>query len=588
MFSVRCTPRLAFLGAIGVVLVLLVTYIGDTGSAAFASSAHMSRQAATGDTAVVTYKEDNVHSGSHTTETILNTSNVKSSSFGKRVTYKTDGQVYAQPLYLPNVTIGAASHNVVYVATENDSVYAFDADQTSGGAPLWHKSFLTSSSVTAPSNTDVSCNDIVPKDGLTGTPVIDRSSGTLYVVALTKENGSFVYRLHALDITTGQEKIGSPTTIQASVSGTGAGSVKGKLKFNPQTQRQRTGLLLANGRIYIAWGSFCDNPPFHGWIMSYSYNGAKFQQVNVYTDTANSSEGGIWAVGGALSADSNGNIYYTSGNGGFDANKKGVDYGDSVVRLNTQLKVQDYFTPFNQQCLAAGDGDLGSGGPVLLPDQHRLITAGKEGRVYVINTTLMGHYHTIANPCNNLKLTNVDRIVQELPAGTIGGLYSNVTYWSSASGQQYVYFSGTRDKVKAFSWDVNGSRRIATAPSSKSPETFGATGSNPTVSSNNGAAGTGILWTVDPAGILRAYDATDLNRELYNSNQNSARDRLGSHVKYAAPTVANGEVFVGLSDGLSIIGLLTPSSASVPAPASSTQNALVMNDDHAVVKTGLF
>jgi hypothetical protein len=588
MFSPRRIPRLAFLCGIGVVLVLLVASISEIGTHAFAASAQTANHAAADNTAVTTYKEDNSHTGSHTTETILNTTNVNQNTFGKHVTYKTDGQVYAQPLYLPAVTIGGTSHNVVYVATENDSVYAFDADQTSAGAPLWHTSFLTSSSVVAPSNTDVSCNDVVPKDGLTGTPVIDRSTGTLYVVALTKENGSFVYHLHALDIATGQEKAGSPTKIQATVAGTGAGSVKGKLKFNPQTQRQRTGLLLANGKIYIAWGSFCDNPPYHGWIMSYSYNAGKFQQVSVYTDTANSSEGGIWAVGGGLSADSNGNIYYTSGNGGFDANKKGVDYGDSVVRLNAQLKVQDYFAPFNQQCLSAIDGDLGSGGPLLLPDQHRLITAGKEGRVYVINTTDMGHYHTIAKPCNNLKLTNVDRIVQELPAGTTGGLFSNVTYWSSASGQQYVYFSGTRDKVKAFSWDSNSSRRIATAPSSKSPETFGATGSNPTISSNNGAAGTGILWTIDPAGILRAYDATDLNKELYNSNQDAARDSMGSHVKYTAPTVANGEVFVGLSDGLEIFGQLTTSSASVPALTSNTQNALAMNDDHARLNVGSF
>ena len=265
-----------------------------------------------------------------------------------------------------------------------------------------------------------------------------------------------------------------------------------------------------------------------------------------------------------------------------------MDYGDSIVRLNAQLKVQDYFTPFNQQCLANIDGDLGSGGPLLLPDQHRLITAGKEGRVYVINTTAMGHYHTIAKPCNNLKLTKVDRIVQELPAGTIGGLFSNVTYWSAANGQQYVYFSGTRDKLKAFSWDSNNSRRIATAPSSKSPETFGATGSNPTISSNNGATGTGILWTTDPAGILRAYDATDLNKELYNSNQNAARDSLASHVKYTAPTVANGEVFVGLSNGLAIFGQLTTSSASVPMPTSNTQNALAINNDAPTLKFGLF
>ncbi len=305
--------------------------------------------------------------------------------------------------------------------------------------------------------------------------------------------------------------------------------------------------------------------------MSYSYNGSHLQQVNVYNDSANSTRGGIWGAGGAMSADNNGNIYYVSGNGGFDANTGGPDYGDSFVKLNTQLQVQDYFAPFNQQCLDAEDADLGSGGPLLLPGQNRIISAGKEGRIYVINTANMGHYNTIANPCSNQSRTNVDRIVQELPPATIGGLFSNATYWKNAKGQQFVYFAGAHDHTKVFAL-TNGT--LASKPSSSTSEAFGFTGGNPTISSNNGANGTGILWTIDPTPALRAYDATNLSKELYNSTQNSARDSMDSFVKFTAPTVANGEVFVGTKDRLDIYGLLQK---TTPTP-NGYNNAGVSND----------
>ena len=576
----RSSPRTSHLAVtctITTFLVLVSSLIAGTGNA-FASSSmssHVQRTAgntaAPTNTAVTTYKEDTARTGNHTTETILTTNNVKQSTFGKRVTYAVDGQIYAQPLFLPNITIKGASHNVVYVATEHDSIYAFDADATKAGAPLWHTSFINAPAVVSPSNTDLSCNDMIPEDGLSGTPVIDRNTGTLYVVVFTKENGTFVYRLHALDIATGREKAGSPIIIQASVAGKGAGSVNGRVAFLPLRERQRASPLIANGRIYIAWGSFCDNNPYHGWIMSYSYNGSHFQQVNVYNDTANSTRGGIWGAGGAMSADSNGNIYYVSGNGGFDANTGGSDYGDSFVKLNAQLQVQDYFAPFNQQCLDAEDADLGSGGPLLLPGQNRIISAGKEGRIYVINTANMGHYNTIANVCSNQSRTNVDRVVQELPPATIGGLFSNATYWKSASGQQFVYFAGAHDQTKAFAL-TNGT--LATKPSSSTSEKFGFTGGNPTISSNNGATGTGILWTVDPTPALRAYDATNLSKEIYNSAQNSTRDGLDSYVKFAAPTVANGEVFVGTKTSLDIFGLVAK---TTPAPGGYN-NVGVSND----------
>jgi hypothetical protein len=578
----RSSPRtihLAITSTITAILVLVVSLVSGTGDV-FASSyesSHVqqatSTTVASANTAVTTYKEDTARTGNHSTETILNTNTVKQSTFGKRITYAVDGQIYAQPLFLPNITIKGAKHNVVYVATEHDSIYAFDADATKAGAPLWHTSFINAPRVVSPSNTDLTCNDMIPEDGLSGTPVIDRSTGTLYAVVMTKENGTFVYRLHALDIATGREKAGSPIIIQASVAGKGTGSVNGRVAFLPLRERQRASPLLVNGKVYIAWGSFCDNNPYHGWIMSYSYNGSHLQQVNVYNDTANSTRGGIWGAGGAMSADSSGNIYYVSGNGGFDANTGGSDYGDSFVKLNAKLQVQDYFAPFNQQCLDAEDADLGSGGPLLLPGQERIISAGKEGRIYVINTANMGHYNTIANVCSNQSRTNVDHVVQELPPATIGGLFSNATYWKSANGQQFVYFAGAHDHTKAFAL-TNGT--LATRPSSSTSETFGFTGGNPTISSNNGATGTGILWTVDPTPALRAYDATDLSKELYNSTQNSARDSIDSYVKFAAPTVANGEVFVGTKYSLSIFGMVPK---TTPTPTTNGyNNAGVSND----------
>ncbi len=560
MFSSRHTFHRATLCILSLLLILVLNFIDQLDNtytvlaAPHMSSTRQRPSAAADNTAVTTYKEDTERSGNHGTETILTTTNVNQNAFRKRVSYPVDGQMYTQPLFLPNVTINGTSHNVVYVATEHDSVYAFDADSTSPIASLWHTSFLNSPSVSSPSNIDVSCNDIIPENGLSGTPVIDRSTGTLYVVVLTMENGSLIYRLHALDITTGQEKPGSPTLIQASVPGTGDGSTNGTVTFNPKTERQRAALTLANGNIYIAWGSFCDNNPHHGWIMSYSYDGSQFQQVNVYNNTANSTQGGIWGAGGAISADSNGNIYYSSGNGGFDANTGGVDYGDSFVKLNAQLQVLDYFTPFNQQCLESVNGDLGSGGSLLLPNQNRLIGAGKEGRIYVINTTDMGHYNTVTNPCANQSPTNIDKVVQELPPATIGGLFSTPVYWRNASGQQFVYFGGRNDSTKAFPFNNS---TLATAPSSKTPEIFGYPGSNPTISSNNGATGTGILWTLDATPALRAFDATNLSKELYNSTQNPTRDGLESYVKFSVPTIANGEVFVGTKTSLDIFGLLS-------------------------------
>jgi len=512
--------------------------------------------------AVTTYRNDNGRTGQYPNETILNTSNVNASQFGKRVSYPVDGQVYAQPLYLPNLSIGGSVHNVVFAATENDTVYAFDADQTSAVAPLWQRSLLPSGAAPV-SYTAVNCGDLQPIIGITGTPVIDTSTNTMYVVTYDSESGNFVYRLHALDVTTGQDKW-APVVIQGSVPGTGAGSSGGTVTFNASVERQRVGLVLANGKIYIAFSSFCDIGDYHGWIFAYGYNGS-FQLANIYNDTPNGIQGGIWGADGALDADSSGNLYYLSGNGTFDANTGGPDMGDSFVRLNGSLQRQDYFTPFNQSCLSQADLDLGSGGPLLLQSANALIGAGKEGRPYVVSTTNMGGYTPDAGlncGTSEVNRTDLDKAQQELPPGTVGSVFSTPAFWNGPNGQQDVYITTVNGPTREFAWS-NG--KLSSSPTS----TTSANGGDAVVSSNGTTAGTGIVWNIDYGSTLHAYDPTNLTHELYNSNQNASRDGLSGYVKFSSVVVTNGEVFVGLSSSLAIFGLL--SSGPPPPPPGNVQ-----------------
>ena len=503
-------------------------------------------------TSVLTYKYDNFRSGENPNETILTTSNVNSNTFGKRVAYSVDSDIYAEPLFMPNLTIKNHLHNVVFVATENDSVYAFDADQTKAISPLWKTRFTNPPSSTPFLAKDIHCSDLGPRIGVTGTPVIDPATDTMYVLAETVENGLYVNKLHALNILTGRDQPGSPVTISASVPGNGVGSVNGVVTFNPEQQLQRPGLALVNGVVYIAWGSFCDHAPAFGWLMG--YNETTLQQVSVYNTNANGSLGSIWQSGGGIAADANNNLYVMTGVGAFDLNSGGVDAGDTFLKLSTtgSLSVADYFTPFNQACLDAGDIDLGSGGPLLLPNLDELIGVGKEGRVYVVNRDNMGQFVNIQNPCNNQNLTNVDNILQELPPKTTGEVYSTPAYWNGSSGQ-FVYIASQNRPLMAFSL-TNG--LLSSSPVSETPEKFPFPGGNPVVTSNGTVAGTGIVWVIDPAGFLRAYDATNIATELYNSGQVPARDSLPSTIKFSVPTVANGEVFVGTKTTLEIYGLL--------------------------------
>jgi len=503
-----------------------------------------------------TYHIDNFRTGSNPNETVLAPSNVNSNQFGKLLSYTLDGQTLATPLYVPNVTIpGNGAHNVVYVATEHDSVYAFDADG-SVSTPLWHTSFINpAAGITTEPSADSEgpddTGDIEPEHGITGTPVIDPSSGTLYVVAKTKEvSGSttnYFYRLHALDITTGSEKLGGPIVIQAS-------------GFVPLPENQRPGLLLSNGVVYVGFGSHGDNLPWHGWM--FGYNAATLQQTFAYntTPTGSFGGGGIWQAGGAPAVDASGYLYFATGNGDFDGTS---NFSDSILKLNTDGALADYFTPFDQSNMAANDLDLGSAGPVLLVDQptgptyHLLVSAGKTGTIYVVDRGNMGQY----NGSNN------NQIVQSLPNALAAGSpgYNHGNYSAPIFFNGNVYYCAVGDYIKTFQWS-NG--LLSTSPVSQSTTTFGYPGAAMAISANGTASA--ILWVVERVGddgtgagpllpgVLHAFDATNLTNELYNTNQaTGSRDSLTIVAKFNAPLVANGRVYVATQDGLlTVYGLL--------------------------------
>jgi outer membrane protein assembly factor BamB len=499
---------------------------------------------------VLTYQYNNARTGANLSETVLTPANVNAAQFGKLLSYPVDGYIYGQPLYLAAVDIPeSGAHNVVYVATEHDSVYAFDADNY---APLWRVSFIdpTAGVTTVPWQDTNECNQIVPEIGITSTPVIDAAAGTIYVVAMTKESGAYLHRLHALDVATGSEQPGSPVVIQAAVAGTGDGG--STVVFQPAYYKQRPGLLLLNGIVYTAWSSHCDGGTYHGWLLG--YDARTLQQVAVYNSTPDGSQGSFWAGGAAPAADADGNIYLVSANGTFDYAAGGRDLGGSYIKLATAggLSVADSFTPFNVQQLNDDDNDVGSAGVVLLPDEagssahpHLAIGAGKEGRIYLFDRDNMGQWQPGSD----------SQIVATTDANAIAGLFGNPAYFDGS-----VYFCGSGDPVLAF--------RIANAalsaePAAQSPVSFDYPGCVPTISANGKV--NAIVWALEPAGILRAYDAKNLARALYS-------DALGSYVKFTIPTVANGKVYAGTQDSLNIYGLLTTaqSTSTTTRPARPT------------------
>ena len=500
---------------------------------------------------VLTYHNDNARTGQNLNETILKPSNVNATEFGKVFQVTVDGKVDAQPLYASAVAIsGQGTHNVLYVATEHGSVYAFDAD---AGTPLWHVSLLPAGETTSD---DRGCGQITPEIGITSTPVIDRSSGphgSIYAVAMSKDSSSAYHqRLHALDMTTGAEEFGGPKEVQATFPGTGDNSNGTNVIFDPGQYAERAGLLLLNQLIYTGWTSHCDDAPYTAWIIA--YNESTLNQVNVLNLTPNGNEGSIWMSGAGLAADPAGYIYPLVANGTFDTalNQAGLpsqgDYGNAFVKLSTAnagLVVADYFTMSNTVSESNADEDLGSGGALVLPDmtdangvtRHLAVGAGKDQAIYLVDRDNLGKFNSHA-----------DNIYQELFSALPGGIWSMPAYFNGRR-----YYGPVGNNLLAFQFS---NAKLQTPPVSATSTSFAYPGATPSISANG--TSNAIVWATEntaPA-VLHAYDATDLSHELYNSNQAGARDQFGTGNKFITPTIANGKVYVGTTNGVGAFGLL--------------------------------
>jgi len=497
-------------------------------------------------TAVATYHNDNARTGANVTESWLTPSNVHVVTFGKRAAITVAGDVFAQPLYIPGVTTDQGSHNLIIVATEHDQAYAIDADTRQ---IVWHKDFLDSAgTVTTVLPSDVNCTAISPEIGITGTPVIDTSNSTIYLVVRTRETQSgqamFYQRLHALDLATGQDKV-TPTTITSPSDPNGE---FGAATFDPLLNNQRSALLLANGQVYVAWASHCDLGNYQGWVMSFDAN--TLQPTGAWTPAPSGTFGGIWMGGAGPSTDASGDVYLAVGNGWSDAMSGGSNYGDSVVRLRgstNQISTVDYFMPFDWQTLFDDDLDLGSGAPVLLPDQtgkahpHLLILAGKDGTVYLLDRDNLGHWQ----PGND------GQVLQSFKSDASGSMCTPA-FWNNN-----LYFGWEFGAVEAFRYDPASQQLGATPTSTTGSFDVGYPGASPSVSANGNS--NGVVWVLRNSGThaeLRAYDATNLANELYSSEMSPDRDAAGPSVTFGVPTIADGWVFVGARGEVDIYGLL--------------------------------
>ncbi|MFL6274729.1 MAG: BACON domain-containing protein [Blastocatellia bacterium] len=527
------------------------------------------RSATTTPVSVLTHHNDRQRTGANLLETTLTTANVEVNQFGKLFTRAVSGYIYAQPLVATNVNVpGVGGRNIVYVATESNNVYAFDADDSDAAAPYWQINL----GVPMPSNDIfVGYHDLTPEIGITATPVIDATSNTIYVVAKTKEVATATYhhQLHALDLATGSEKFGGPVEINASIPGTGSGSNNGIVALDQLHQLNRPGLLLLNNVVYIAFGSHGDADPYHGWVLG--YNATSLQQVAVFNTAPDGAEAAIWQGGQGLAADPAGNIYLVTGNGTFDLDHGGSSYGNAVIKLSSTagLTVADWFVPYNvdqlkwQKPARLGktvapknlfDIDLGAGGPLVLPGTNLLLIVGKDHVLRLFDRNNLGHYFADHNA--NL---------QEFPA-TSSLFMGAPIYWNGGDGPQ-IYLWGAGDYLKSYRL-IDGLFETAPASQSTFAGVFGYSNSAPLSLSANGIqAGSGIVWALcaysgdangqTVPGILRAFDATDLSRELWNSKQNAARDDIGNFAKFNPPTIANGKVYVPTFSGqLHVYGLL--------------------------------
>ena len=503
-------------------------------------------------TDVTTYHNDNARSGANTSETLLTLNNVNSSNFGKLFTVPVDAIIDAEPLYLSKVSIpGQGTHNVTYAVTENDTVYAFDAD---AGTILWKVSLLGPRET--PSD-DHGCGQISPQIGITSTPVIDRTAGangTIFVVAMSKNSSSaYFQRVHALDITTGKEEFGGPVTVSAKYPGSGANSHGGFVVFDPSQYAERAGLLLLNHVVYTAWTSHCDAGAYTGWIIGYNETtGAK----TVLNLTPNGSEGAIWQAGAGLASDGS-SIYFLDANGTFDTtlNSQGFpksgDYGNGFLKVSlvdNKPAVTDYFEMFNTVQESEQDEDLGSGGAIVLPPmtdasgktRNLAIGAGKDSNIYVVDRTNMGKF----NPQND------SAIYQEIDGVLGGGVWSTSAYFNGS-----VYYGPVNNHLMQFTFSQ---AKLSTSPTSKSAATFNYPGSTPSISANG--TGNAIVWAIERSGsndILHAFAATNLATELYNTNQaGNGRDQFGQASHFGTPMIVNGKVYVGTTNSVAVFGLL--------------------------------
>jgi MYXO-CTERM domain-containing protein len=524
---------------------------------------------------VLTQHNDNARTGATLVETTLTTANVKPAGFGKLFARAVDDQIYAQPLYLTGVPIGGGVHNVVYVATVSDTVFAFDADAAGATTPLARRNLLDVAPAGArpPSHLELGkkCDGIymnfTGNIGVVGTPVIDPASGTMYLVARTVEAGEkFVQRLHALDIVTLADKV-PPVVIAGDSAGQGDEAMGGRIAFNPTLTNQRAALLLHKGGVYIAWSSFCDTDPFHGWVMG--YDAVTLKQTFVWNDTPDGNEGGIWQSGEGPSSDGT-NIYLITGNGTSNVQTGGRSYGSTIVRLDptrAAAPVVDWFMPHDADELNSTDNDLGTSGVLLVPGTNLMVGGSKGGTMYLLDRTNMGHFRADSD----------SQIVQSIPEAGTGHIHGSAVTWTSAASGTSVYIWAEYDHLKQWPL-VGGKFDVANLKKSDAEVPKGMPGGMLSISANGNTPGTGIVWATHPAngdaenqtqsGILRAFDADDVTTELWNSGMR-AGDDFGNFAKFVPPTVANGHVYLAtFSNQLVVYGLLDASAYPPPSDAA--------------------
>lgn len=469
---------------------------------------------------VLTQHNDSARTGVNAQENILTPGNVNKSQFGMLFKRSVDDQLYTQPLIVSGVQVDDGTHDIVYVTTVNNSVYAFDANDAAADAPIWHVNFGTPANM---HSTDFGCLDINGQMGIIGTPVIDKARGVLYVVALTRAGAvtephtGFIQRLHALDLATGADLPGSPVEIHAP-------------DFNALMQNQRPALLLANGMVYVGYASHCDKEPYHGFLMT--YDAKTLAQVAVFNSSPKGSEASFWQSGQGPAADADGNIYAVTGNGSWDGVQ---NFSESFLKFTPRLKLLDWFTPTNHFALDKADNDLDSSGATLIPGTHLLLGGGKEGVLYTLDNRKLGHLGD-------------EHAIQHFQA-TASHLHSLV-YWESAKSGNLLYVWGQRDRAKVYK--LTGDVLSETPVAMRDTPNEGHPGAMLSLSANGHKDGilwaaihaTGDSWHESRPGVLHAYDAEDIRHELWNSLEMPQRDDCGEYSKMAPPTIANGKVYL--------------------------------------------